>query len=132
MRRKSAVALALAAVSCSQVAVAQVSDLEAGKAQGEMIQRVNRSVRNFLATYKLNEMYASYCRTQMNLDTKDSPSGLIPFGVNYHTIPDKKTLDLIIYNREAYETAYLKLCLSRALKTLDAVNAFEKFDGLEK
>lgn len=132
MQAKLLIILAAIAMWISPSAMAQVPALEAAQAQAKMIERVDRSVDKFLKTYKLNGIYGVYCRIQMDLDTNDAPSGLIPFGVDYSTIPDRKTLDLIIYNRESYETAYMKLCLSKAITTLDSVNSFEKFDGLEK
>lgn len=120
------------ALTMASPAAAQLSDSVVGAAQGAMLNREEKAIRKFLDTYKLDDMYAAYCRAEMTLHTKDAPTGSIPHGVNWRTIPDQKTLDLIIYNREAYETAYMTLCMAKALKALDGVNAFEKFEGLQK
>ena len=122
----------IAALLIAAPAHAQISQPDVGKAQGAMLTRVQKSVDRFLTAYKLDSMYAGYCRIQMALDTRHEADGSIPFGVNYLEIKDRDTLNIVISAREVYETAYLKLCLSKALKTLDAVNPFEKFDSLEK
>jgi hypothetical protein len=66
--------------------------------------------------------YIPYCYTKMSLSEQHAPDGSIPFGANYNTA-SANDLAIIVRTREAYEKAYLTLCLADAKNTLTRAEA---------
>lgn len=89
------------------------------RAQGDMITRVERAVDEFSRKIGATTEMKAYCRVEMDLATVHYPkNGSIPFGVAYNEIVSQETLDLVIYNREAFEKNFLMRCLSQTVKDL--------------
>jgi hypothetical protein len=112
------IVLGLAALTVS--ANAQVSELDAGRAQGEMHSRVNESINAYVKRIGIDPSYYGYCRTKMYLETRHDNDGSIPFGVNYRNIKDSEQLNIIISVREEFERSFLTLCLADAKRAIKA------------
>lgn len=98
-----------------------ITPQEVDKAQAEMLKRIEANIKKYAARIGLDPWYISYCRGKMDIEIALYPqNGSIPFGVNYRTISDSERLELVLSNREAFETGYLQLCLANAKSTLSA------------
>jgi len=94
------------------------------KAQSAMIGRVRDAVETYAAKIKAEKSLVTYCRQELSLKTSLYPvNGQIPFGINYNQIRDTETLETIIWNRESYETWFLKLCLANCRIPDDCINS---------
>lgn len=112
--------LAALALSFSAPAIAEVSELETGRAQGEMLKRIDEAVSNYVRQIGIDESYVGYCRTKLGLETNKVPvDGSIPFGINYKAISTSEELNTIITARENFERSFIILCLSSAKQTLN-------------
>ena len=109
----------LAAALPTLVSAQSATTKDVDKAQIEMSHRVSATVKTYAARIGIEPWYVSYCKNNMKLETSLYPTnGLVPFGVDYKGITDVKTLDLVISNREAFETGYIQLCLAEAKNIL--------------
>ena len=111
----------LAFIFCSPGFCEPITSAQVQKAQVEMLNRVDVSVKLFAEKVKIEPWYISYCKSQMNLETVSYPkNGVIPLGVDYSMINDSERLELVIGHREAFETGYMQLCLANAKNALNA------------
>ncbi|WP_162596178.1 hypothetical protein [Methylobacterium sp. 17Sr1-1] len=93
--------------------------IDTARPQMEMMKRIDFEISNYATRLKLGSTVITYCRVQMQLDTRHASDGSIPFGVNYRNIQSQEELKNIIWIREAYEITYLKLCIARAKRDLE-------------
>lgn len=101
-----------------------ISPQEVDKAQAEMLRRIDINIRKYVARIGIEPWYIFYCRGKMDIETSQYPvNGSIPFGVDYRTISNSARLELVLSNREAFETGYLQLCLASAKSILKAAEA---------
>ena len=101
------------------ILAAGVTDTDSTKAQTEMLSRVHKEAEEYARRIKISDAYIGYCSHEMHLHTYNHPyNGYIPFGVNYNSINSARRLESIISSREAYEKAYMILCLANSKNTL--------------
>lgn len=101
-----------------------ITPQEIDKAQAQMLKRIDANIKKYAARIDIEPWYIFYCRGKMDIETSLYPAnGSIPFGVNYRTISNSERLELVLSNREAFETGYLQLCLANAKSTLKAAEA---------
>jgi hypothetical protein len=105
--------------------LAMAQPLDRGKAQNEMLLRVNKTATAYAAQIGLPKFYTTYCFTKLNLSTKDLPAdGSTPYGVNYNTASDE-TVRTTLSIREEYETGYVMVCLADAKNAISAASKKE-------
>lgn len=77
----------LAAVAlCLSPAGAFAQAIDTARPQMEMMKRIEFEINNYATRLKLGSTVVTYCRVQMQLDTRHASDGSIPFGVNYRNI----------------------------------------------
>jgi hypothetical protein len=96
-----------------------VSQDEVQRAQGAMLARIELASNTYARKIGLELVYVAYCNEELYLKKFQHPAnGQIPFGVNYREIRDSKFLELVVHNREVYETSFMFLCLANAKNVL--------------
>lgn len=115
--------IAAAAFCCAATGGVVAQPIDTQRPQGEMLTRIEKAIDSYASRLNVPSSVVVYCRVQLQLDTRSAADGAIPFGVNYNTIATQEKLKNVIYVREAYETTYLKLCISRAKRDLDAAES---------
>jgi hypothetical protein len=94
--------------------------LDTTAAQAQMLQRVFKNIDAFMAQVGATSEMNTYCRVLLNRFDDSAPKdGSVPFGVDYNQVKTQQELDTIIEVREAFETVFLKRCLSRAVQDLN-------------
>jgi hypothetical protein len=115
MKVKIAAAVLVIVLGTGWGAEAQVPMPQVLQAQAEMSERISRIVAAYATQIGLDESFVSYCQSELSLKvTVYPPNGLVPFGMNWRTIPDRQTLDWAISVREDYERNFIILCLANA------------------
>lgn len=119
---KTGLGLFLAIMLCTTSLHAEsITPEEVEKAQSEMLKRIDASIKKYAARIGIDPWYIAYCRGKMDIELSLYPvNGSIPFGVDYKTISSSDRLELVLSNREAFETGYLQLCLANAKSSLKA------------
>lgn len=105
-------------VSASTAVSAQVPQAEVDRAQAAMLNRVMKAVDTYSTRIGIGHDYVTYCYNKMALDESRAPAGLLPFGADYHNMPDRYQLDTTLSVREQFERSYMTLCLADAKRTL--------------
>jgi hypothetical protein len=92
--------------------------IDTQKAQSEMFARISATVGAYAKTINIADVWVLYCLTEANRKAEHRTDGSAPFGIDWSTIRDQKTLDLYIYLRENWYKQEQVLCLARAKNEL--------------
>jgi len=80
-------------MSAGRLSAEPVTSEQVSRAQGQMHTRISAAVEKYAVEIGIDPDYITYCHSEMALQTsRDSPNGLIPFGVNYNEIRDSSYL----------------------------------------
>ncbi len=115
-----AIGIILAAQFSDAAFAQKPSKAEKVQVQREMLRRVSRVVNQFSQRIGASEELVSYCDNELRLHTLGG-SNYTAFTRNYKYITDMPTLNHMLLVREKYEVTFLKLCIARAKRDIDAV-----------
>jgi hypothetical protein len=117
--RKATVAVLILALNIPTAPGQSVSQTDVSQAQSALLNRVNAAAGAFARTRNISQEIDQFCLMKMaNEPSAHVNDGFIPFGVNYYSITDRKTLDTVICSREVYETIYRKRCMAETKKLI--------------
>ena len=121
MKKALRVSLLMLGVATSSATLAVQVDTEAvAEAQGQMISRVQAEMDAYAKRLRMDPSIVTYCNGERHLHTYQYPlNGQLPFGIIYNQIKDSERLEQVLRVREAYDSWFLRLCITNAKLTIE-------------